>query len=111
MMTYGQNAPNPFAQTVVQPYNTEAAQVPQPTTDMQTYVQRTQEVSKRLAQIHDSLAGLIGRLYGEGVLPNADGKNGPRAAGLSSEMDVAISDIEAAADRLFTAASRLSSFA
>jgi hypothetical protein len=88
-----------------------AAQGPAPQpTDMQTHVQRAQEVAVRLIGIRDSLTGLIGRLYGEGQTAS-EGKTGPRAAGLSSEMTGALSDIEGISDQIFQAASRLSSFA
>ena len=83
-----------------------------PITDMQSHVQRTEEASKRLYRIHDSLLGLIGRLYGEGQInPEAMKGAAPRAAGLSSEMTGAISEIETAADRIDQAVTRLSSFA
>lgn len=82
---------------------------PQPT-DMQTHVQRTQEVNTRLTIAHAELMGLIGRLWGEGGLA-PEAKSLPRAAGLCSEMTESLSSIEVVVERLEAAARRLTQFA
>jgi hypothetical protein len=114
-MEYGlQNAAPPAYNMAIQaqsqaPGATLPPPQPQPT-DMQTYVQRTHEAMKRLHAIHDSLLGVVGRLYGEGQAV-ADGKIGPRAAGLSSELTEALSGIESIAEQIDHAVTRLSLFA
>lgn len=82
---------------------------PQPT-DMQTHVQRAQEVGGRFNVVADQLTALIGRLYGEGSVAK-EGAPTPRPAGLSSELTSAISTLEALADRLGAAADRLEQLA
>ena len=82
---------------------------PQPT-DMQTHVQRAHEVTNRLEHIHTSLTDLLSRLYGSGEATALKAVE-PQAAGLTHEMTGALSDIEAVAERLFHATSRLGSFA
>lgn len=79
-------------------------------TDMQTHVQRAQEVNALLNRVHMSAIELIGRLYGEGVTATGDQNTKPRAAGLSSEMTEALSSIENVAERLEQVVTRLSQF-
>ena len=101
---------HPIASAHLQAQPAQQASALQPT-DMQTHVLRAEEIAKRLYGIHDSLRSLIGRLYGEGETNSTGGKDGPRAAGLSSELTGALSDIEGVADRIDHAVTRLSSFA
>lgn len=82
---------------------------PQPT-DMQTHVQRANEVAARLNGTCEGLIALIGRLYGEGQIAK-EGHPTPRPAGLCAELTSALSDIEDAAARLAAQASRLEQLA
>jgi hypothetical protein len=81
-----------------------------PQTDMQTHIHRARTSAHQLAAIHDILLGLIGRLYGEGQ-SGKEQASAPHAAGLNNELNVALSDIEAVAEKVGMAVSRLSGLA
>lgn len=88
----------------------EAAQASPRQSDLLIETQRLRVAHERLRSVHQNLAGLIGRLYGEGQAED-EGKQGPKPAGALSELNEAITFVEVVASRLDAAVERLTQLA
>lgn len=108
-MTYGSQIPvtNSPAPQYQYAHNATLEAFP---SDMQTHVQRAQEVGKRLASIHAGFRSLIESVYGEGQDIKDNGPT-PPSPGLNGELSSALSEIESIAEQLGQAATRLARFA
>lgn len=84
------------------------AAAPDVATEMQKLVNSTDNIAGRLGDVHLSLCGLIGRLYGEGGIDARAADNSPKAVGVFHSLAASLNEIQVMAEKLEVVTKRLS---